>query len=68
MRPMSEFDPWLPAVVHDHDRLNDQTFEWLPEWQINHERHLAFRAGSIAASHMPTSPTGAVFWRLASAV
>lgn len=26
MRPMSEFDPTRPALVHD--QLNDQTFRW----------------------------------------
>ena len=31
MRPMKEFDPSKPAMVHD--RLNDRTFEWKPEWQ-----------------------------------
>jgi hypothetical protein len=29
-RPMSEFDPTKPALVHDG--LNDNTFEWKPEW------------------------------------
>src|SRR4029450_9408033 len=28
-RPMSEFDPSKPALVHD--RLNDQTIDWEPE-------------------------------------
>jgi hypothetical protein len=28
-RPMSEFDPSKPALVHD--QLNDHTFEWQPE-------------------------------------
>jgi hypothetical protein len=29
LRPMNEFDPSKPAMVHD--RLNDETFEWKPE-------------------------------------
>ena len=29
LRPMSEFAPSLPAMVRD--RLNDETFEWVPE-------------------------------------
>jgi hypothetical protein len=29
LRPMSEFDPSKPALVHD--QLNDDTFEWMPE-------------------------------------
>jgi hypothetical protein len=29
LRPMSEFDPTRPALVHDE--LNDNTFEWKPE-------------------------------------
>jgi hypothetical protein len=28
MRPMKDFDPSTPAMVHD--RLNDRTFEWKP--------------------------------------
>jgi hypothetical protein len=28
-RPMSEFDPSKPALVHD--KLNDQTIDWEPE-------------------------------------
>jgi hypothetical protein len=35
MRPMKEFDPSTPAMVHD--RLNDRTFEWKPEWQGKHD-------------------------------
>ena len=29
LRPMSEFDPTLPAMVHN--RLNEKTFEAVPE-------------------------------------
>jgi hypothetical protein len=29
LRPMFEFDPTRPALVHDE--LNDRTFEWKPE-------------------------------------
>jgi hypothetical protein len=31
---MSEFDPSKPAMVHD--RLNDETFEWVPERHMPH--------------------------------
>ena len=34
LRPMSEFDPSKPALVHD--QLNDDTFEWLPEQHMPH--------------------------------
>jgi hypothetical protein len=31
---MSEFDPCKRAMVHD--RLNDETFEWVPERHMPH--------------------------------
>ena len=34
LRPMSEFDPSKRAMVHD--RLNDETFEWVPERHMAH--------------------------------
>jgi hypothetical protein len=34
LRPMSEFDPSKPAMVHD--RLNDEMFEWMPERHMAH--------------------------------
>jgi hypothetical protein len=37
MRPMSEFDPTQPAMVHDG--LNDKTFEWKPEWAQNYREY-----------------------------
>lgn len=37
MRPMNEFDPEMPAMVHD--ALNDETFEWKPEWAANYLEH-----------------------------
>ena len=38
LRPMSEFDPSKPALVHD--QLNDDTFEWLPEkYREHYERY-----------------------------
>jgi hypothetical protein len=37
MRPMKDFDPSAPAMVHD--RLNDRTFEWKPEWKANYEKY-----------------------------
>jgi hypothetical protein len=37
-RPMSEFDPSKPALVHD--QLNDETFEWQPErWEANFRQY-----------------------------
>src|SRR5262245_28056804 len=38
-RPMSEFDPALPEMVHD--QLNDETFEWQPEKWLEHYRQYA---------------------------
>ena len=38
-RPMSEFDPALPAMVHD--QLNDETFEWQPDKWLEHYRQYA---------------------------
>ena len=34
LRPMSEFDPSKHAMVHD--RLNAETFEWVPERHMAH--------------------------------
>jgi hypothetical protein len=34
LRPMCEFDPSKPAMVHDG--LNDETFEWVPERHMVH--------------------------------
>ena len=34
LRLMSEFDPSKPGIVPD--RLNDQTFEWVPERHTLH--------------------------------
>ena len=34
LRPMSEFDPSKPALVHD--QLNDQTIDWKPELYQQH--------------------------------
>ena len=46
MRPMSEFDPSLPGIVHD--RLNDRTFEWKPEtMQANYEKYASPRADGV---------------------
>ena len=36
-RPMSEFDPSLPVLVHD--RLNDRTFEWSPDWLASYKTY-----------------------------
>jgi hypothetical protein len=40
LRPMSEFDPSKPALVHD--RLNDEMFEWMPD------RHMPHRSGKLS--------------------
>ena len=38
LRPMSDFDPSMPAMVHD--QLNDEMFEWQPEkWLKHFERY-----------------------------
>ena len=37
MRPMSEFEPTQPSIVHDS--LNDERFEWKPEWAANYREH-----------------------------
>jgi hypothetical protein len=42
---MSEFDPSAPAMVHD--RLNDRTFEWKPEWRAAYEKHAARHAPGV---------------------
>jgi hypothetical protein len=36
-RSMRTFDPSHPAMVHDE--LNQQTFEWQPEWQSSYEQY-----------------------------
>jgi hypothetical protein len=36
-RPMTQFDPSQPALVHD--RLNTKTFEWSPKWRASFEWH-----------------------------
>jgi hypothetical protein len=36
LRPMHEFDPWLPSLVHD--RQNGRAFRWSPKWAAGYER------------------------------
>jgi hypothetical protein len=36
-RSMQTFEPSRPAMVHDE--LNQQTFEWQPEWQSSYEQY-----------------------------
>jgi hypothetical protein len=44
---MSEFDPSQPAMVHD--RLNDRTFEWSPDWLANYEKYAEeFKPGVVS--------------------
>jgi hypothetical protein len=38
-RPMSEFDPTKPALVHD--QLNDKMFDWQPERYLEHYQQYA---------------------------
>lgn len=45
MRPMKEFDPSKPAMVHD--RINDRTFEWKPETMEANYRQYAVTAGDV---------------------
>jgi hypothetical protein len=46
VRPMNEFDPSKPAMVHD--RLNDRTFEWAPEtMQANYEKYASPRGDGV---------------------
>ena len=40
LRPMSEFGPTRPALVHDE--LNNRTIEWRPEWATNYREHAIF--------------------------
>jgi hypothetical protein len=35
-RPIAEFDPSKPAIVHD--KLNDKTIDWRPERYLDHYR------------------------------
>ena len=39
LKPMSEFDPTRPALVHD--LLNDRTFEWKPKEHSDSYRRFA---------------------------
>jgi hypothetical protein len=48
-RPMAEFDPSKPALVHD--KLNDQVLDWQPE---RYQRH-------YQAFAMPLAP-GVIHW------
>jgi len=49
LRPMSEFDPSQPAMVHD--QLNDRTFRWDPDWKQHFAEH-----------HMESHNPGVVEW------
>ena len=44
LKPMSEFDPSQPAMVHD--LLDDKTFPWLPEKYLESYRRFAEPEGS----------------------
>ena len=43
--PMTTFDPSRPALVHD--RRNDRTFEWLPQWAAAYRRFARQHAPGI---------------------
>ena len=46
LRPISEFDPSRPAMVHD--QLNDMTFHWRPEeYRDHYERYARDHAPGI---------------------
>jgi hypothetical protein len=36
LKPMREFDPLLPALVHD--KQNDRAFFWPPKWASSYRR------------------------------
>jgi hypothetical protein len=40
LRPMSEFNPARPAVVHDG--LNDRVIDWQPDWAAHYRDHAMF--------------------------
>lgn len=43
---MSDFDPSMPAMVHDW--LNDKTFEWQPEkWRENYRQYAQERRPGV---------------------
>jgi hypothetical protein len=47
MKPMNEFDPSAPVIVHD--RLNDRMFEWSVNWQDAYEKYATeFEPGIIS--------------------
>ena len=48
LRPMSQFDPDRPAILHE--KAGDRTFDWSPEW-ASHYRIFSRRFGD-----------GMIFW------
>jgi hypothetical protein len=42
---MKEFDPTAPAMVHD--RLNDRTFEWQPDWRADYKKYATHHAPGV---------------------
>jgi hypothetical protein len=46
-RPMAEFDPEQPALVHD--RANDLIFEWSPEWRENYKQYAKLHEPGVVA-------------------
>jgi hypothetical protein len=47
MRKMSEFDPTKGAIVHDG--LNDQHFEWKPEYAVGWFDHITWHDTEVIA-------------------
>jgi hypothetical protein len=40
LRPMLEFDPTQPALVHD--KLNEKVLDWKPEWAVHYREYAIF--------------------------
>jgi hypothetical protein len=45
LRPMSEFDPTEPAMVHD--ALNDRSFAWSPDFEWSFAKHAREQAPGV---------------------
>jgi hypothetical protein len=59
MRPMNEFDPAKPGMVHD--RINDRTFEWAPEtMQANYNKYASPRADGVTLPPTGSSTGGSI--------
>lgn len=45
MNPMQTFNPDMPCRVHD--RLNDRTFDWRPEWAGHYDRYASEHTAGV---------------------